>query len=165
LVVTFIIYGIKLYTNCWIKIYQPYFTNRSLLDRKSLEKFFFEYNRTDTLGLFKTFVILVFLLIDRFFYFNFISFRISLHQLKIPGLYRYTLIFGHKSNNMFSLLNKLTLQEKLEKVFDKKCFMDKKVKTQKKIKHKNPSRSRDLNPWPLAPKGDALPLHHLVNWA
>jgi len=40
-----------------------------------------------------------------------------------------------------------------------------KVKTQQqqnkqKIKHKNPCWSRESNPGPLAPKVDALPLHH-----
>jgi len=35
--------------------------------------------------------------------------------------------------------------------------------TKQKIKHKNPCRSRGLNPGPLAPKVDALPLHHRVN--
>jgi len=33
----------------------------------------------------------------------------------------------------------------------------------KKIKHKNPCRSRKLNPGRLAPKADALPLQHRVN--
>jgi len=44
-------------------------------------------------------------------------------------------------------------------------FMDKTVKTQqnKKIKHKNPCWSRELNPGALAPKADASPLHHRVN--
>jgi len=32
--------------------------------------------------------------------------------------------------------------------------------TEQKIKLKNPCRSRGLNPGPLAPKADALPLHH-----
>jgi len=32
-----------------------------------------------------------------------------------------------------------------------------------KIKHKNTCRSRELNPGHLAPKADALPLHHGVN--
>jgi len=35
--------------------------------------------------------------------------------------------------------------------------------TIQKIKHKNPCLSQGLNPGPLAPKGDALPLHHRVN--
>ena len=46
-------------------------------------------------------------------------------------------------------------------------FLNKKVKktitTKQKIKHKNPCRSRGLNPRPLAPKANALPLHHRVN--
>jgi len=46
-------------------------------------------------------------------------------------------------------------------------FLDKKGKTQqqqnKKIKLKNPCWSRGLSPGPLAPKADALPLHHRVN--
>jgi len=50
---------------------------------------------------------------------------------------------------------------------DKNVFLDKKAKTQqqlnKKIKHKNPCRSRELNPGPLALTADALPLHHRVN--
>jgi len=42
----------------------------------------------------------------------------------------------------------------------------KRVKTQqqqqnKKVKHKNPWRSRELNPGKLVPKADALPLHQL----
>ena len=43
-------------------------------------------------------------------------------------------------------------------------FLDKNVKTQQQqkqnIKHKNPYRSRELNPGPLAPNADELPLHH-----
>jgi len=35
--------------------------------------------------------------------------------------------------------------------------------TKQKIKHKNPCRSRGLNPGTLAPKADALPLQHRVN--
>jgi len=35
--------------------------------------------------------------------------------------------------------------------------------TKQKIKHKNSCRSRGLNPGALAPKADALPLHHRVN--
>jgi len=45
-------------------------------------------------------------------------------------------------------------------------FFDKKVKTtqtKQKIKYKNPCLSWGLNPGPLAPKADVLPLHHLVN--
>ena len=46
------------------------------------------------------------------------------------------------------------------------CFWTKYVKlttTKTNIEHKNPSRSRELNPGPLAPKSDALPLHQRVN--
>jgi len=45
-------------------------------------------------------------------------------------------------------------------------FLNKKVKAQQQqqnIKHKNHGRSRGLNPGHLAPKADALPLHHRVN--
>jgi len=46
-------------------------------------------------------------------------------------------------------------------------FFGQKEKTQqqqnKKIKHKNLCRSRELNPVGLAPKADALPLHRRVN--
>jgi len=46
------------------------------------------------------------------------------------------------------------------------CF-EQKIKTQQqqnnKIKHKIPCRNRELNPGHIAPKADALPLHHRVN--
>jgi len=45
-------------------------------------------------------------------------------------------------------------------------FLDKIGKTQKqqiKIRNKNPCQSQGLNPGPLAPKADALLLHHRVN--
>jgi len=46
-------------------------------------------------------------------------------------------------------------------------FFDKKSKntttTKQNFKHKNPCRSWGLNPGPLEPKADALPLHHRVN--
>jgi len=35
--------------------------------------------------------------------------------------------------------------------------------TKQNIKHKNPCRSWEFNPGPLAPKADLLPLHHRVN--
>jgi len=48
-----------------------------------------------------------------------------------------------------------------------KVFLDTKGQTQqqqiKKIEHKNPCRSRGLNPGHLALKADALPMHHRVN--
>jgi len=46
------------------------------------------------------------------------------------------------------------------------CFWTKSkntTTTKQKIKHKNPCQSRGLNPGALAPKADALPLHHRVN--
>ena len=59
------------------------------------------------------------------------------------GLYIYTLILSHKK--------------------DKKCVFGQKRKntttTKQKIKHKNPCMGLGLNPGPLAPKADALPLH------
>jgi len=73
-------------------------------------------------------------------------------------LYIYTLIIGHKINIVKGIANFVT----------NNVFFDKKVKSQqqqsKKMKHKNPCRIWGLNPGPLAPKADALPLHHLVNW-
>jgi len=64
------------------------------------------------------------------------------------GLYLYSLIICHKSCNMLSILNKLALQQNLQKFVTNNVFLDKKVKTQqqnKKINHKNPCRSRELN--------------------
>jgi len=60
------------------------------------------------------------------------------------------------------------LQKGIANFSDKKCGFGQKLKTQqqqykKKIKHKNLCLSRGLNPGPLAPKADALPLHHRVN--
>ena len=46
------------------------------------------------------------------------------------GLYMYTIIRGHKYCNMLSILNKLTLQKKLQNVVTNNVFLDKKVKTQ-----------------------------------
>jgi len=45
------------------------------------------------------------------------------------GLYLYTPIIGHKSCNMLSILNKLTLQKKLQHFVTSDTFLDKKVKT------------------------------------
>ena len=68
-------------------------------------------------------------------------------RLKMIGLYLYTLIIGHKSCNMLSILNKLTLQEKLQTFMINNVFLDKKSKntttTKQKIKHKNPCRSQE----------------------
>ena len=46
-------------------------------------------------------------------------------------------------------------------------FLDEKVKTQqqnKKTKHRNPYRSRELNPGPFAPKANAFSVHHRDKW-
>jgi len=66
------------------------------------------------------------------------------------GLYLYTLTIGHKSGNMFSILNKITLQKQSQTFVTNNVFLDKNIKPQhqqnKKIKYKNPCRSRGLNP-------------------
>ena len=69
---------------------------------------------------------------------------------------------------MLGILNKLPLQKELRYLVTNNVFLDKKLKkptstTKQKIKHKNTCRSRELNPGPLAPTADALPLHHRVN--
>ena len=46
------------------------------------------------------------------------------------GQYLYTRIIGHKSCNMLSMLNKLTLQKKLHFFVTDNVFVNKKVKTQ-----------------------------------
>jgi len=90
-----------------------------------------------------------------------------LFTLKMLGLYLYTLIISHNSCHMFGKLNKLTWQNKLQYLVTNNVLSDKNVKPQqqqnKKIKHKNPCRSRELNTGPLALKADALPLQHRVN--
>jgi len=92
--------------------------------------------------------------------------RSRIHCLKMLGLYLYTLTISHKSSNMLRILNKLTLYKELQTLETNNGFLDKKLKTQqqnKKIKHKNPCRIWGLHPGPLAPKADAIPLHHRVN--
>ena len=42
------------------------------------------------------------------------------------GLYLYTLIIGHNSVNMLSILNKLTLKKELQNFVTNKVFLDKK---------------------------------------
>jgi len=67
---------------------------------------------------------------------------------------------------MLRILNKLTLYKDLHTIVTNNVFLDEKVKTQqqnKKLNIKNPCRSRGLNPGPLSPKADALPVHHRVN--
>jgi len=47
-------------------------------------------------------------------------------MLKMLGLYLYTLIIGHNSVNMLSILNKLTLKKELQNFVTNKVFLDKK---------------------------------------
>jgi len=51
--------------------------------------------------------------------------------LQMLGLYLYTLVIGHKSCSMLSILNKLTLHKELQKNCNKACVFGQKVKTQK----------------------------------
>jgi len=46
------------------------------------------------------------------------------------GLYLYTLRIGHKSGNVLSILNKLTLQKGLQTFVTNNVFFDEKVKKQ-----------------------------------
>jgi len=67
---------------------------------------------------------------------------------------------------MLRILNKLTLYKSLQTFVTNNVFWTKSkntTTTKQKIKHKNPWRSRGLNPGPHAPIADALPLHHRVN--
>jgi len=57
--------------------------------------------------------------------------------LKLLGLYLYTLIIGHKSSNMLSVLNKLTLQKEMQNFVTKNVFLDKK----RKINHNKTNKS------------------------
>jgi len=51
--------------------------------------------------------------------------------LKMLGLYLYTLIIGHKSCNMLSILNKLKLQKVLQNFVACNVFLDKRKKHNK----------------------------------
>jgi len=57
--------------------------------------------------------------------------------LKMLGLYLYILIIVHKSCNMLSILNKLTLQKKKSIFWTNNVFLDKKVKTQQQQNQKS----------------------------
>ena len=58
-------------------------------------------------------------------------------SLTMLGLYLYTLIIGHKSCNMLSIINKLTLQKELQNFMTNNVFWTKSKNTtttkQKKI--------------------------------
>ena len=68
------------------------------------------------------------------------------------GLYFYTLIIGHKSCNMLSILNKLKLRKELQIFVTKNVFLDKKRKINNNKTKKsnikthagNGNRTRDL---------------------
>jgi len=82
------------------------------------------------------------------------------------GLYLYTLIISHKFYKMLSTLKQITLQKDLQNfVTNSVLWTTRKstTTTKQKIKHENPGRSWESNPGPLAPKTDALQLHHRVN--
>jgi len=59
----------------------------------------------------------------------------------------------------------VSLQKKLQIVWQIIYFgqKSKNTTTKQKHQHKNPCQSQELNPGPLAPKADALPLYHRVN--
>jgi len=80
------------------------------------------------------------------------------------GLYLYTFRIGHKSGNMLGILNKLKLQKELQSSVTNNVLNTNTNTIKQKFKHKNPCGSRELNQEPIAPKADALPLHHRVNW-
>jgi len=61
----------------------------------------------------------------------------STRNLKMLCMYLYTLIIGHKFCNTLSMLNKFTLQKKLQNVVTNNALLDKKVKTQQQNKKLN----------------------------
>jgi len=65
--------------------------------------------------------------------------------LKMLGLYLYTIIIGYKSCNMLSILNKLTLQKKLQTFITNNVFLTKKVKTQQKQNKKSSIKTLALD--------------------
>jgi len=67
---------------------------------------------------------------------------------------------------MISILNELALQKtELQKNYVNNIFGQNKKNTtiKQKSKHKNPCKSRALDPAPLAPQSSVLPLGHPVN--
>ena len=90
------------------------------------------------------------------------------NHLKMLSLHLYTFIIGHKSCNMLGILKQLHCKRNCKVSCQIMCFRHKSkntttTTTRHKIKHKTPCRSRELNSGTLAPKADALPLHHRVN--
>ena len=82
--------------------------------------------------------------------------------LKMLGHFLYTLlhVIGHKSCNMLSILNKLTLQKELPNVVTNNALLGKQSKNttvnKTKLKHENRCRSGELNLGPHPPTSDAL---------
>jgi len=58
-------------------------------------------------------------------------YKANTFTLKMLGLYLYTLIIGHKSCNMKGILNKITLQKKLQHFVTNYVFWDEKKSTTK----------------------------------
>ena len=87
-------------------------------------------------------------------------------MLKMLGLYLYTLLIGHKSCNILSILNKWKLSKELQTFVTNNVFLTKSkntTTTKQKIKHKNPSHSQKLNAGPLAHKAAVFPLNLQVD--
>jgi len=62
--------------------------------------------------------------------------------------------------NYVKYTKKISIAKEIANVCDKQCSFGQKKYKHKKVKHKKPFRSRELNPGALAPKADALSLHH-----
>jgi len=60
-----------------------------------------------------------------FMYDNTFTLNNKLKYLKMLGLYLYTRIIGHKSCNMLSIQNKLTLKKELQNFVTNNVFFDK----------------------------------------
>jgi len=58
-------------------------------------------------------------------------------ELKMLGRYLYTLIIGHKSCNMLSMLNKLILKKRIANFGDKYCVFGQKSKNTTTTKQKS----------------------------
>jgi len=63
------------------------------------------------------------------------------------GLYLYTLIIGHNSCNIISILNELPLQKKLHNFVTNNVFLDKEVETQQQQNEKKSNIKPLPEPW------------------
>ena len=79
------------------------------------------------------------------------------------GLYLCTLIISFKSCNVLSILNKLTLPKKLQIFVTNNVFLVKTQQQQTKQSNIKTLAESGNKHGALAPKADALPLHHRVN--